>query len=146
MPASNSDSLSPLQNAIPTKSVLELNTVWVSCEGENPADVENIGPINYAPKRGFPSYFFPYQNTKGYLSPLVAILFERPASKYLWLAGACRSVLEALLETPGAAINSALWFPAGVLINIECKAWAANIHHDRAERRGSVHFEIMIDN
>uniref|UniRef100_A0A1D1Y1U2 Sodium/potassium-transporting ATPase subunit beta-2 n=1 Tax=Anthurium amnicola TaxID=1678845 RepID=A0A1D1Y1U2_9ARAE len=100
--------------AVPTKSVLELNTVWVSCEGENPADVENIGPINYAPKRGFPSYFFPYTNTPGYLSPLVAIMFERPAT--------------------------------GVLINIECKAWAANIHHDRSERRGSVHFEIMVDN
>jgi sodium/potassium-transporting ATPase subunit beta len=32
-----------------------------------------------------------------------------------------------------------------VLINVECKAWAKNIHHDRAERRGSVHFELMID-
>jgi sodium/potassium-transporting ATPase subunit beta len=36
-------------------------------------------------------------------------------------------------------------FSAGVLINIECKAWAKNIHHDRADRRGSVHFELMID-
>ncbi|XP_052124681.1 sodium/potassium-transporting ATPase subunit beta-2-like [Frankliniella occidentalis] len=97
-----------------TKPVLELNTVWISCEGENPADVENIGPINYYPRRGFPSYFFPYKNDKGYLSPLVGINFERPAT--------------------------------GVLINIECKAWARNIHHDRADRRGSVHFEIMIDN
>jgi sodium/potassium-transporting ATPase subunit beta len=34
---------------------------------------------------------------------------------------------------------------AGVLINIECKAWANNIQHDRADRRGSVHFELMID-
>lgn len=33
----------------------------------------------------------------------------------------------------------------GVLINIECKAWAHNIHHDRVDRRGSVHFELMID-
>jgi len=33
----------------------------------------------------------------------------------------------------------------GVLINIECKAWAHNIRHDRAERRGSVHFELMVD-
>lgn len=35
---------------------------------------------------------------------------------------------------------------AGVLINIECKAWAKNIEHDRQDRRGSVHFELMIDN
>uniref|UniRef100_A0A023F8Y2 Putative sodium/potassium-transporting atpase subunit beta-2 n=1 Tax=Triatoma infestans TaxID=30076 RepID=A0A023F8Y2_TRIIF len=90
-----------------------LNTVWVSCEGENPADVENIGSIQYIPRRGFPGYYFPYKNQKGYLSPIIAIWFEKPAS--------------------------------GVLINIECKAWAHNIQHDRAERRGSVHFELMID-
>lgn len=36
-------------------------------------------------------------------------------------------------------------FLAGVLINIECKAWARNIHHDRTDRRGSVHFELMVD-
>ncbi|CAH2065805.1 unnamed protein product, partial [Iphiclides podalirius] len=35
--------------------------------------------------------------------------------------------------------------PAGVLINIECKAWAKNIQYDRYERRGSVHFELMVD-
>lgn len=34
---------------------------------------------------------------------------------------------------------------AGVLINIECKAWAKNIFYDRYERRGSVHFELMVD-
>lgn len=37
------------------------------------------------------------------------------------------------------------FFSAGVLINIECKAWAKNIYHDRHERRGSVHFELMVD-
>lgn len=91
----------------------ELNTVWVSCEGENPADVENIGPIHYIPRRGFPGYFFPFTNKEGYLSPLVAVWFENPTT--------------------------------GVLINIECKAWAHNVRHDRAERRGSVHFELMVD-
>ncbi|XP_067006982.1 sodium/potassium-transporting ATPase subunit beta-2 isoform X2 [Anabrus simplex] len=91
----------------------EIETVWVSCEGENPADVENIGPIQYFPSRGYPGYYFPFANNEGYLSPLVAVWFENPAT--------------------------------GVLINIECKAWAKNIFHDRAERRGSVHFELMID-
>ena len=55
-----------------------VDTIWVSCEGENPADIENIGPIQYIPSRGFPGYYFPFTNTKGYLSPLVAIFFERP--------------------------------------------------------------------
>lgn len=89
------------------------NLIWVSCEGENPADVENIGPVQYIPRRGFPGYYFPFKNLDGYMPPLVAVYFERPQT--------------------------------GVLINIECKAWARNIHHDRAERRGSVHFELMID-
>ncbi|XP_041988740.1 sodium/potassium-transporting ATPase subunit beta-2-like isoform X2 [Aricia agestis] len=89
------------------------NTVWVTCEGENPADVENIGPIQYIPARGFPAYYYPFTNKEGYLSPLVAVLFEKPRT--------------------------------GVLINIECKAWAKNIFYDRYERRGSVHFELMVD-
>lgn len=61
---------------------LQLNTIWVSCEGENPADQENIGPINYLPRRGFPGYFYPYENSEGYLSPLVAVHFVRPRSEY----------------------------------------------------------------
>jgi sodium/potassium-transporting ATPase subunit beta len=32
-----------------------------------------------------------------------------------------------------------------VLINIECKAWAKNIVHDKINRLGSVHFELLID-
>jgi len=33
----------------------------------------------------------------------------------------------------------------GVMIAIECKAWAKNIEHDSQDRRGLVHFELMID-
>lgn len=55
--------------------------MWVNCEGENPADVENIGPINYYPLRGFPGYYFPFRNEEGYLSPLVAVNFEQPKRK-----------------------------------------------------------------
>lgn len=61
--------------------LLKINTVWISCEGENPADVENIGSIQYFPKRGFPGFFYPYKNQDGYLSPVIAIWFEAPASK-----------------------------------------------------------------
>ncbi|PSN35035.1 Sodium/potassium-transporting ATPase subunit beta-2 [Blattella germanica] len=53
-------------------------TVWLSCGGELSVDVENVGPIRYLPRRGFPGYFFPYNNTENYLSPLVAIYFEKP--------------------------------------------------------------------
>merc|ERR1711962_1349741 len=87
--------------------------VWVSCKGENPADQEYIGKIEYTPWQGFPAYFFPYMNTPGYLPPIVAVRFVEPASN--------------------------------VLINVECKAWAKNIDHNRKERLGLVHFELLRD-
>lgn len=57
------------------------NTIWISCEGENPADIENLGAVNYFPRRGFPGYYFPFQNVPGYLPPLVAVQFENPKRK-----------------------------------------------------------------
>jgi len=33
----------------------------------------------------------------------------------------------------------------GVLVNVECRAWAKNIHFDRGDRLGSVHFELLVD-
>ncbi|XP_015911861.1 sodium/potassium-transporting ATPase subunit beta [Parasteatoda tepidariorum] len=90
------------------------NYVYISCDGENPADKENIGPITYYPPNGgIPNYYFPFTNLDGYLSPFVFVRFMKPAT--------------------------------GVLINIECKAWAANIKHDRTDRMGSVHLELLID-
>nr|CAI5856614.1 unnamed protein product [Callosobruchus analis] len=88
-------------------------TVWITCEGENPADIEYLGPITYYPSQGFPGYYYPYLNREGYLSPLVAVKFERPVP--------------------------------GIVINVECRAWAKNIRYSRMERTGSVHFELLID-
>jgi sodium/potassium-transporting ATPase subunit beta len=55
--------------------------IWVSCKGENPHDTETVGPIEYLEHRGFPEYFYPFMNTPGYLSPVIAIRFARPAGK-----------------------------------------------------------------
>jgi sodium/potassium-transporting ATPase subunit beta len=56
------------------------NVVWVSCEGENPADIENLGnSIAYYSlngEQGFHGNYFPFVNTKGYLQPLVAVQFS----------------------------------------------------------------------
>ncbi|XP_046402099.1 sodium/potassium-transporting ATPase subunit beta-2-like [Ischnura elegans] len=54
------------------------NQLWVTCSGENPADIENLGAMQYIPARGFPGYFFPFSNAQGNLSPLVALRLERP--------------------------------------------------------------------
>lgn len=99
--------------ADPSSKNITKQNVWISCEGENPADIENIGEVVYHPHPGMPVYYYPFTNADGYQSPLVAVEF--------------------------ATVRK------GVVINIECKAWAKNIHHDRKERRGSMHFELMID-
>jgi len=87
--------------------------VWIDCQGENPADKENIGPLTYYPTNGISRNYFPYLNQEGYRSPAIFVEFADPRH--------------------------------GVLIAVECKAWANNIHHDRMKRMGLVHFELMID-
>ena len=57
--------------------------VWLSCEGENPADVENIGKIDYFPYPGIPNYFFPYENQKDYRSPVVFAHLTAPKREYI---------------------------------------------------------------
>ncbi|RWS23214.1 sodium/potassium-transporting ATPase subunit beta-like protein [Leptotrombidium deliense] len=87
--------------------------ILITCEGENPADAENIGNVTYYPKSGISFKYFPFRNKPGYVSPFVWVQFSG--------------------TTPG------------LLINVECKAWAGNIKHDRMDREGSVHFELLID-
>ena len=56
-----------------------LEVVWVSCEGENPADIENLGENvefkSLNSEQGFHGNYFPFMNTEGYLQPLVAVRF-----------------------------------------------------------------------
>ncbi|XP_050527453.1 sodium/potassium-transporting ATPase subunit beta-2-like [Daktulosphaira vitifoliae] len=67
----------------------EVNTVWVSCEGETPSDRENIGPIDLHPE-GFPGYYYPFTNKKDYLSPLIAVHFKKP-KKHTLINVECRA-------------------------------------------------------
>lgn len=58
--------------------------VWVSCEGEYPADTENIGKIEFysmSGVQGFSGHYFPFSNQEGYKQPLVAVKFMNPTSK-----------------------------------------------------------------
>ncbi|CAL8074558.1 unnamed protein product [Orchesella dallaii] len=90
-----------------------LETVWISCLGENVADMENVGEILYYPMQGIPSYYFPYMNQKGYQPPFIMVQFTNPVH--------------------------------GVLINVECKAFAKNVISERIARVGQTHFELLID-
>jgi len=50
--------------------------VSVTCQGQHPADKENIGPIKFYPEKGFKKEFFPFLNQEGYRSPLVFAQFQ----------------------------------------------------------------------
>jgi sodium/potassium-transporting ATPase subunit beta len=71
-----------LKDHIKSLPAAHRDQIWVTCYGENGADREILGDIEYFPTQGFPSYFYPYENTKGYLSPLVAVKFTRPKRKF----------------------------------------------------------------
>lgn len=45
---------------------------------QNPADQDNLGPVNYYPEGGFPYKFYPYMNQEGYVSPVVMVQFKKP--------------------------------------------------------------------
>lgn len=57
--------------------------ITVSCDGELPADRENMGPLAYYPSAGFEYKYFPYLNQQGYRSPLVFVQFEDPVNGVL---------------------------------------------------------------
>lgn len=35
--------------------------------------------------------------------------------------------------------------PKGILVEVECKAYSLNIIHDRTNRLGMVHFEMLVE-
>ncbi|CAB3372161.1 Hypothetical predicted protein [Cloeon dipterum] len=74
MPKSLKEHITQLSVTEPEK----LNMAWVTCDGELPDDKEHIGKLKYLPDQGFPGYYYPYVNTEGYLSPLIALHFVRP--------------------------------------------------------------------
>lgn len=54
--------------------------IGVTCEGENPIDNENMGPLIYYPAKGFPRYYYPYLNQEGYRAPLMMLKFAKPVN------------------------------------------------------------------
>ncbi|XP_055310913.1 sodium/potassium-transporting ATPase subunit beta-2-like [Sitodiplosis mosellana] len=78
---------------------VERNIIWVSCEGKDPVDVENLGPVRYTPRRGFPAYYFPFTNVKGYQAPVVAVQFERPKTNII-INIVCKAWAKNILNDP----------------------------------------------
>lgn len=55
-----------------THSEAERNQIWVTCEGVDDVDKENVQGFRYYPQ-GFAGYYYPYKNYPNYLSPIVAV-------------------------------------------------------------------------
>jgi len=64
--------------------------VWLHCDGENPADRENLGHITYFPDRGFGAQYFPFMNQKQYLAPIVFAALDNP-KKGVMIAVECKA-------------------------------------------------------
>ncbi|XP_049802464.1 sodium/potassium-transporting ATPase subunit beta-2-like [Schistocerca nitens] len=93
----------------------QLNTIWVSCRGENPADVETIGPVKYVSGYGLPGYYFPFKNQENYLTPVIAIQLTN-ATKHVLINVECRA-----------------WAKNIIYSKV------------KGEREGSMHLELMMD-
>lgn len=86
LPAKMPINLKTLINNTAAADEKKLEVVWVSCEGENPADIENLGrAISYKSMgkvQGFLGTYFPFLSSKGYLQPIVAVQFESITRKF----------------------------------------------------------------
>lgn len=119
-PPSNLFNVSAELNATLSASTTKYKKfLYISCEGENVVDKDNIGEIEYFslyPSHkigGIPINFYPYENQDFYLSPLVFVQFKN--------------------------------LTRNVLVNVRCKLWGENVdNEDYINQRGMVRFELFI--
>ncbi|XP_051859185.1 sodium/potassium-transporting ATPase subunit beta-1 isoform X2 [Drosophila albomicans] len=67
-----------LQHLFNQTSEVERQKIWISCNGHYGKDKEQFQNISYYPSQGIPTYYYPYLNQPGYLSPIVAVQFNSP--------------------------------------------------------------------
>ncbi|KAK7462644.1 hypothetical protein BaRGS_00038324 [Batillaria attramentaria] len=68
---------SAIEEDVKEKILKDPKMIYIQCVGENPADRDNLGTnITYYPTQGYPHYYYPYRNQKGYLAPLVFVQFN----------------------------------------------------------------------
>lgn len=94
--------------------------VLLSCEGEYAADEDNIGEISYSPQAGLPSRFYPFKGKTD--SSGNRKYYQQPVGFAKFLKPT-----------------------TGVLVMVECKAWAKNIEHHRQYKLGMSHFEVLVE-
>ena len=97
----------------------ETKFLYISCEGEEPFDKDNIGDVKYYslfPSNeigGIPINYFPYRNQDNYLSPLVFVHFESLVPQ--------------------------------TLVKVKCLLWGKNVDNtDEYNLKGMAKFELFI--
>lgn len=64
-------------------------------------------------------------------------------ASYLFVKNTANSLNEEF--STAWTVHCNLTFVGGVVINVECKAWAQNINHDGEEKEAMVNFELLIE-
>jgi sodium/potassium-transporting ATPase subunit beta len=106
------------------KCTHQSNSIAINCYGEYPADVDNIGPINYISESGF-DFKCGSLNTKWF--PYYGKINRRDVyqAPYIWV--------QFLNPKPN------------VLINVICRAYGQNIDFDRKTSRALTRFQIYVE-
>jgi sodium/potassium-transporting ATPase subunit beta len=65
-----------LNGTNPIKFGEKANSIYVTCEGENPGDVQNLLDVEFFPANGLSFHFYPYLMQNNYLPPFVMAKFH----------------------------------------------------------------------
>jgi len=78
------DQITRIKDRMAKENEADREQVWVDCHGENAADIESMGDIEYFPKAaGFHKKYHPYLNQQNYANPLIAVQFKNPTAGQL---------------------------------------------------------------
>jgi len=73
--------------------------IYIQCAGENQADKENLGTIEYFPAQGFRLHYYPYKKQDNYQAPLVFVKFSN-FKKRMGLMVQCQAYAENIEVDP----------------------------------------------
>nr|KAG5687019.1 hypothetical protein BaRGS_016489 [Batillaria attramentaria] len=96
---------SAIEEDVKEKILKDPKMIYIQCVGENPADRDNLGTnITYYPTQGYPHYYYPYRNQKGYLAPLVFVQFNSVVQNVALMVE-CRALAPNIRFGPGCGVG-----------------------------------------
>lgn len=113
--------------------------IWVSC-----MDMDNMNvTLEYDTHIGFPTFYFPYANQAGYLTPFVAMQIDNlPGNVIIYQRRLYLSIpTDTFPFSFSWILNPRL--TVGFTVKISCRLWAKNIVVDRQRRLGMTNLEVL---